>query len=150
MKRIASIGLVLCSVVLPGLLGCSGGGQDDPRQVVISFFGAMERNDQAALAHLLDLASLMKNTTEDYAVTTDQPRVFTNPQDILNDLTNDGYTKTRWFALQRIINDAYLAGDNATVEVTFVDKKESHGYRTRFGLRKMNGKWRIYSFKTFE
>jgi len=136
---------------LVGLLsGCSGTGQSDPRQVVISFFGAMERNDQAALAHLLDLASLMRNTSEDYAVSTDEPRVFTNPQEILNDLTNDGLTKTRWFSMQRIINNASVQEETATVEVTFVDKKASQGYRTNFGLRKSNGIWRIYSFKTLQ
>ncbi|PWB68408.1 hypothetical protein C3F09_11685 [candidate division GN15 bacterium] len=136
---------------LVGLMsGCSSDNQSDPRQVVISFFGAMERNDQAALAHLLDLASLMKNTTSDYAVSTDQPRVFTNPQEILNDLTNDGLTKTRWFSMQRIINNASVIGETATVEVTFVDKQNSIGYRTNFGLRKLNGQWRIYSFKTLQ
>lgn len=138
--------LVVIAVVM--LVGCSGRDQADPRQVVISFFGAMERNDQGALAHLLDLASLMRNTSEDYAVSTDQPRKFTNPQEILNDLTNDGLTKTRWFSMQRIVNNAAVMEEVATVEVTFVDKQNSQGYRTNFGLRKENGLWRIYSFKT--
>ena len=138
--------LVVIAVVM--LVGCSGRDQSDPRQVVISFFGAMERNDQASLAHLLDLASLMRNTSEDYAVSTDEPRKFTNPQEILNDLTNDGLTKTRWFSMQRIVNNAAVMEEVATVEVTFVDKQNSQGYRTHFGLRKENGLWRIYSFKT--
>ena len=133
------------------LLTCSSGpNQNDPRQVVISLFGAMERNDQAALAHILDLASLMRNTAEDYAVTTDSPRVFTDPRQILNDLTDGGLTKTRWFSMQRIVNNAAVMGETATVEVTFVDKNASKGYRTSFGLRKLNDKWRIYSFKTFD
>jgi len=140
--------LVVIGVMM--LVGCSGRDQSDPRQVVISLFGAMERNDQASLAHLLDLASLMRNTNEDYAVTTDEPRKFTNPQEILNDLTNDGLTKTRWFSMQRIVNNASVMEDVATVEVTFVDKKNSQGYRTNFGLRKANGIWRIYSFKTLQ
>ncbi len=133
------------------IAGCGGSGSSssDPRQVVISFFGAMEKNDQAALAHMLDLAELMKNGSEDYAVHADSPRVFVNPRDILNDLTNDGLTKKRWFALQRIVNDAEVMESSATVEVTFVDKEASKGYRTRFGLHRVNNKWKIYSFKTF-
>lgn len=150
MRASAVLTAVSCCIGLCAGLGCSGSDQSDPRQVVISFFGAMERNDQAALAHVLDLASLMRNTTEDYAVSTDSPRTFTDPRQILNDLTNDGLTKTRWFSMQRIINDAQITGETATVEVTFVDKKASMGYRTKFGLRKTNGKWRIFSFKTFE
>ena len=144
-------GIIMAIGVFAGVIGCSGGGNlSDPRQVVISFFGAMERNDQAALAHLLDLASLMRNTAEDYAVTSDRPRVFTNPQEILNDLTNDGLTKTRGFSMQRIINNASVMEETATVEVTFVDKQASQGYRTNFGLRKLNNQWRIYSFKTLQ
>jgi len=146
MIRVAMAALMAASIVG----GCSESGPTNPRETVIAFFGAMEKNDQATLARLLDLPALMRNKSEDYAVTADQPRVFTNPQDILNDLTNDGLTKTRWFTMQRIINDAFVEPETATVEVTFVDKEHSKGYRTNFGLHKVNGKWRIYSFKTFQ
>jgi hypothetical protein len=133
------------------MIGCSSSsGPADPKSAVISFFGAMEKDDKAALAHLLDLAELMKTINEDYALQTDSPRVFTNPLDILNDLTGDGQTKTRWFKLQRIIGATQLTGEVATVEVTFVDKEGSKGYRTKFGLHIANGKWKIYSFKTIQ
>jgi hypothetical protein len=145
------LSLVLVGSLFAVLSGCSSGSNSsDPRQVVISFFGAMEKNDQAALAHMLDLPSLMKNMAEDYAVQTDSPRVFTNPQDILIDLTNTGLTKTRWFSLQRVVANSQVNEDNAIVEVTFVDKQASRGYRTHFGLHKMNDVWKIYSFMTFE
>ena len=75
--------------------------------------------------------------------------VFTNPEQVLKDLTGDGETKRIWFAHQRIIANAQVMGETATVEVTFVDKEESEGYRTKFGLHLKNGEWRIYSFKTF-
>ncbi len=130
--------------------GCGGSEQDDPRQVVISFFGAMEKNDKATLARVLDLPELMRNTREDYSVATDTPRVFTDPQQILNDLTDSGLTKQRWFSYQRIINNASVQGDAATVEVTFVNKEVGKAYLTKFGLHRVNGRWRIYSFKTFE
>lgn len=144
-------GLAL-TMILAGLLaGCGSdptGG--DPREIVISFFGAMEKNDQATLAHLLDLAELMKNIDQDYAFQSDSPRVFHNPKEILDDLTDNGLTKQRWFSYQRIINTSQISGDAATVEVTFVDKQASHAYRTFFGLHQLNGKWKIYSFKTIE
>lgn len=143
LRMVAMIG-----VFVAALAGCGGGGSVGPRETVISFFGAMEKNDQAALAHLLDLPSLMQNTREDYAVSTDSPRVFHSPQEILGDLTNDGLTKQRWFSYQRIIGDADIYEDAATVEVTFVDKERSRAYLTRFGLHKVNGTWKIYSFKT--
>jgi len=109
-------------------------------------FGAMEKDDKATLAHLLDLSELMANYDQDYALQTDEPRHFTNPEQILDDLTGTGETKARWFSLQRIINEVSVDGDQATVEVTFVDKESSHGYRTKFGLRMVQSRWRIYSF----
>jgi hypothetical protein len=133
------------------LLGsCAGTDMSDPRQVVISLFGAMEKNDKAALVRLLDLAELMKTSQEDYAFQTDNPRFFTNPEQVLDDLTGDGETKRTWFALQRIVNKAQVMGESATVEVTFVDKESSRGYRTTFGLHLKEGKWRIYTFKVFQ
>ncbi|UCD93379.1 MAG: hypothetical protein JSU69_06275 [Candidatus Zixiibacteriota bacterium] len=129
------------------------GGGDSPREVVIKLFGAMERDDRAAIAHLVDLPRLMGITDHDYALQMDEPRVFYNPEDVLNDLTGDGLTKTRWFSRQRVIGSMEITGDTALVEVTFRRKKEDTTsanvrYYTKFGLHKVNDRWRIYSFKT--
>lgn len=140
-------------LVIPALLfgnGCSDVSQIDPKNTVIALFGAMEQNDEAALAHILDLAELMKNVDQDYSLNSDEPRLLTSPKQILEDLTNDGLTKKRWFSYQRIINKAEIMGETASVGVTFVDKAKSVGYMTRFGLHKVNGKWKIYSFKTID
>lgn len=150
LTRVTVAILAFCLVAGFLFVGCADDVDTDPRRVVMAFFGAMESNDEARIARLLDLAALMKNVDEDYAVTTDKPRVFTNPRDILLDLTGDGLTKKRWFAHQRIINKVEVKGEHATVEVTFVDKEASKGYMTKFGLHKVNEKWRIYSFKTFK
>ena len=140
----------ILAVAAVGLSGCGGMDMSDPRQVVISMFGAMEKNDKAALTHLLDLAELMRQTQQDYALQADQARVFTSPEQVLDDLTGEGETKRIWFGMQRIINKSEITGDNAAVEVTFVDKEASRGYRTSFGLHKVQGEWRIYSFKTLQ
>ena len=129
------------------LSACGGSGPTDPRETVIAFFGAMEKNDQAALAHLLDLAKLMKNTESDYALQSNEKRVFTSPVEILEDLTGEGLTKRRWFSLQRIVNRSEINGSMATVEVSFVDQNSSTQYLTKFGLHIVNDKWKIYTFK---
>ena len=144
--------LVFLVVVIAGAMlmtACGGTDLSDPRQTVISLFGAMEKDDEAALTHLLDLPELMRQSQEDYAVQRDKAREFTNPEQVLQDLTGDGETKQIWFAHQRIVANAQVIGETATVEVTFVDKEESQGYRTKFGLHLKNGEWRIFSFKTF-
>ena len=146
-QRIAAL-LVVSIVALSMIAGCSDVSQSDPKSTVIAMFGAMEKNDEAALAHLLDMKALMSNVDEDYALDTDEPRILTNPKQILDDLTNDGETKKRWFSYQRIVNKVEIDGSSATVEVSFIDKAKSVGYRTLFGLHITNGKWKIYSFKT--
>jgi len=143
------LGLTVIALAVIGLAtSCSGPGMDDPRQVVISLFGAMEKDDKAALTRIRDLPELMRNSQEDYALQVGEARVFTNPEEVLADLTGDGATKKVWFAHQRIVNTARITGETATVEVTFVDKEASKGYRTTFGLHREEGKWRIFSFKT--
>lgn len=142
--------LCLLAIMIVGACG-SASAPNTPKQTVIAFFGAMERDDKAALVKLLDIVELMKITNQDYSLSRDSARVFTTPEDILSDLTGEGKTKQRWFSMQRIINEARLVGeDNATVEVTFVDKEASKGYLTEFGLHKLNGTWKIYSFQTNE
>jgi hypothetical protein len=128
------------------VVGCSTTSTGGPKDTVISFFGAMEKDDRAAIANILDLGEMMKKTVEDYALSGGEPRVFTTPEDILNDLTGEGETKKRWFALQRIVADASITEEVANVEVTFVDKVGSKGYRTVFGLHKVHGRWKIFSF----
>ena len=145
LKRISILMLTLAPVLLSG---CGGQDLSEPREVVISLFGAMEKNDEAALTHLLDLPELMRNSQEDYALQVENARVFTNPEEVLADLTGDGETKRVWFAHQRIVSNARISGETALVDVTFVSKPASHGYRTTFGLHLKHGEWRIYSFRT--
>lgn len=149
MKRTVTLVAFVVLYAAGIMVSCSGPSMDDPRQVVISLFGAMEKDDKAALTRILDLPELMRNTQqEDYALQQDNPRVFTNPEQVLDDLTGEGETKKVWFAHQRIVNSAEINGETATVEVTFVDKEASKGYRTSFGLHRKEGKWRIFSFRT--
>lgn len=136
------VALLLCGA------GCSNKQPGDPKDAVIKLFGAMERNDQGAIAHLLDLPALMGNRDGDYALQTATPRVFRNPVDILEDLTGDGLTKKRWFAMQRVIGAAEIFGDSAKVEVSFIDKSTNTQYYNKFGLHRINGRWKIYAFKT--
>lgn len=150
LKQFRSSSIILFSLLAAiGLAACTGTDMGDPRKVVIALFGAMEKNDEASLTHLLDIPELMRNSQEDYAVQRENARVFTNPEQVLQDLTGDGETKRVWFSHQRIVANAQIMGETATVEVTFVDKEASHGYRTMFGLHKKQGEWRIYSFKTY-
>ena len=149
MKTVKSILVLLIALSIALLaVSCTSSGPAGPRAAVIELFGAMEKNDQAALAHLLDLSALMKNSEFDYSLSTeDEPRQFTSPIEILEDMTGEGLTKKRWFSLQRIVNKVEFFGETATVEVTFIDKNSSRSYMTKFGVHVVNEKWKIYTFK---
>lgn len=143
--RIIILSLVVFTLILSFSCGES---QDTPRSTVIRLFGAMERNDRAAMNDILDLPSLMNYNQEDYALNSDSARVFHSPDEVLDDLTEGGLTYKRWFALQRIIGRAELKGDTAFVDISFIDKTKEKQYFNKFGLHKINGRWKIYSFRT--
>ncbi len=149
MRRLLPIILLLISnLLLLILLSCSNSGTRNPRETVIRLFGAMERDEKAAILNLVDISALMEISGEDYALKSDNPRTFHNPEDILNDLTGNGLTKTRWFSLQRIIGRVEIVGDTAFVEVSFIDKEKSKQYYNKFGLHKKDNSWKIYKFRT--
>ncbi|MEE9443906.1 MAG: hypothetical protein V3V99_14675 [candidate division Zixibacteria bacterium] len=141
----------LLALFLIGILalgGCSSkpNTDQDPRKVVIKFFGAMEENDDTALAHYIDFERMMKPQSADYALSGDTARNFKFPTEIIDDLMDGGLTKQRWFSMQRIVNNAEDFGDSATVEVSFINPTTNTQYLTKFGLRKINDIWKIYSF----
>ena len=148
--RLVVLGMTLCLLVAGVLVSCGNEvDMGNPREVVTGLFNAMKQDDEAALTRLLDIQELMRNSQEDYAIQRVNARVFTNPEEVLKDLTGDGETKSVWFAHQRIVGSADIMGETATVFVTFNKKDASRGYTTKFGLHRKQGKWRIYSFKTF-
>ncbi len=132
------------------LTGCDKHSFDSPRDVVVHLFGAMERDDQSAIIYLVDLPSMMALENEDYALQTDNPRTFHDPQEILEDLTGEGLTKRRWFSMQRVIGQTEQRGDSALVEVSFINKETGIQYYNKFGLCKKKDRWMIYSFRTIK
>ncbi len=109
---------------------------------------ALEENDREKLAHYLDFSALLNPANRDYALQMDSVRRFRSPEDILNDLTEGGLTHDRWMSMQRIVaNDEITeSGDTAFVEVSFISKETNKQYYNKWGLRKINDIWKIYSF----
>jgi len=142
----AAVLVVVAAFICVACGGTSVG--DPPKQVVIKLFGAMERNDRGAIANSLDLAALMQGVDADYALQVEPPRRFALPTEILTDLTDSGRTKQVWFSMQRVIGDEEKNGDTAFVEVSFVNKETGVQYFNKFGLRRQNGHWRIFAFRT--
>lgn len=152
MRKIIVI-FLLAAIVL--MIGCASKGDrdPDPRQVVINMLRELEKGDaeaRQALAHYLDFPSLLKSGNGDYALQMDSVRSFHNPEAILDDLTEGGLTRERWLSMQRVVGSAEQVGDTALVEVSFMDAKTDTQYYNKWGLRKINDLWKIYSFHTME
>jgi hypothetical protein len=144
--------MLLLPAALLIMAGCSNkiNTESDPRRAVIKMFQAMETNDRTTLAHFLDFETLLKAQENDYALQMDTARSFADPEEILDDLLEGGLTYQRWMALQRVVGSASQQNDSALVEVSFINKETSKQYYNKFGLRKVNDVWKIYSFSVKE
>ncbi len=148
-RRNMAFTVMFCLLIAGGaLFSCAESASESPRKVVIELFGAMERNERAELAGVLDIAALMAPRQYDYALNLEKPRVFTSPQEIFADLTDSGLTKQTWFKYQRVVGDEEISGDTAYVDVSFVDKETGKRTFNKFGVRKVGQLWRIFSFRT--
>ncbi len=140
--------LGIIAILFMSVMSCGGSDGDTPREVVIKLFGAMERNDRPGVEFLLDIPSLMANTDEDFSLQSDSARVWHSPDDLLDDMVGDGKTRERWFAHQRIVGRTEIHADTAFVEISFIDKTTDTQYYNKFGLHLVEGRWKIYSFRT--
>lgn len=133
-------------LLLLGLAGCSSPDRNDPREVVLTMIRGMEHSDSIAIVSCLDFASLLKPSTTDYALRMDSVRVFPDSQAMLKDLMAGGLTRERWLQMQRIVGSTTTSGDTALVEVSFISRLTNTQNYNKWGLHKINGKWKIFSF----
>ena len=131
---------------LLGLVGCFSSGQDDPREVVLTMIRGMDRSDGPAIASCLDFASLLTPGATDYALRMDSVRAFPDSEALLKDLTAGGLTRERWLEMQRVVGSTTMSGDTALVEVSFISRLTNTQNYNKWGLRKINGQWKIFSF----
>lgn len=140
---------VISILILTAVAGCSGKyAESDPQQVVVRMLRGMENNDREAIAHYLDFPAFLNLRDRDYALQMDSVRTFSNPEQILDDLTKGGFTYTRWMKMQRVVGALELHGDTAYVEVSFIDKEASRQYYNKWGVRRIKNGWKIFSFGT--
>jgi len=134
-------------VALAAMWGCSTDkyAEPDPQQTVVKFLRAVEQNRRADLAHYLDFPAFIGKHERDITLS-DTIRTFTNPEQILDDLSKGGFTYQRWMGMQRVVGKGEIMGDSALVEVSFVNKETGMQYYNKWGLRRYGNTWKIYSF----
>ncbi len=147
-----SVGWMLLPAIILIVQGCASVGDTttDPRRAVINMIRAMEDSERDDIAHYLDFRSIMEPGDTDYALQMDSVRVFMDIEAVLDDLTEGGLTHSRWMAMQRVVGNAEQTGDTAYVEVSFISQETGKQYYNKWGLRKLNDRWKVFSFHALQ
>lgn len=141
-KRIFPFILIL---ILLSVCYCSR--SPSPRVVVMDFLEAVNKADTATIEKYLDLD---KFTEEKLKELPDSQRIeafSTVREQLLNNFLGSGGTRLKWQNKMMVVNKEEIEGDQALVELTFVDQKTGRTEYTKTKLYKKEEGWRIYFIK---
>ena len=115
-----------------------------PRVVVMDFIEAVNKADTASIEKYLDLGRFTQEKLKELP-DTQRVKVFAGVKEQLwNNFLGSGGTRLRWQNKMIVVNKEEIKGDQALVEVTFVDQKTGITEYTKARLYKENNRWWIY------
>jgi hypothetical protein len=118
-----------------------------PRVVVMDFIEAVNKADTASLEKYLDLDRFTQEKLKDLP-DTQRAEVFSKVKEQLwENFMGSGATRLRWQNKMIVVNKEDIKGDQALVEVTFVDQKTGITEYTKAKLYKKENRWLIYHIK---
>ena len=145
LKVAAVAGVVLLAVA--GMSGCSRG--PTPKNAVMDFFTGLHASDTTLLRRTVDFDRAWGSVQADLKEVGDSTGgVIPWGDRLYASLTGEGRLRKRWTKTQIVINKTQLAGDSATVEVSFIDRETGMHYYNRMGLVRRAGGWVIVAFRT--
>ena len=118
-----------------------------PRVVVMDFIEAVNKADTATIEKYLDLDRF---TQEKLKELPDTERVKVLPgvkEQLWSNFLGSGATRLKWQNKMIVVNKEDIQGDQALVEVTFVDQKTGRTEYTKAKLYKRENRWWIYYIK---
>ena len=128
---------------------CSSG--PSPKDTVFEFIDAVKAADSTKIFSILDLDSYVAMTSEgnmpamssaDSVEALKAYRIKT-----IDSLLRDGELRHRWMTYQIVVNNEYIKGDTANVEVSFLDQSGYQLYTQIQLHRQPNKTWRVVFFK---
>jgi hypothetical protein len=135
-----SIGLVFFSS-----FQCSK--SSSPRVVVMDFMEAVNKDDTTTIDKYLDLDKFAQEKIKELPPE-QWKEVFPKVKEQLrNNLLGNGATRLKWKDKMIVVNKETIEGDQALVEVSFVDQETGVTQYTRTLLYKKDNAWKIYYFK---
>lgn len=118
-----------------------------PRVVVMDFLEAVNKADTVTIEKYLDLHRF---THEKLKELPDSQRAAVFPkmrEQLLGNFLGNGGTRLRWQNKMIVVNKEEIEGDEALVEVTFVDQKTGRTEYTKAKLYKKEDRWWIYDIR---
>ena len=142
LRRTLPVLLVLLFVFA---VGCSK--SPSPRVVVMDFIEAVNKADTASLETYLDLDRFTQEKLKEFPDSV-RAEVFSRvKQQLWENFLGSGGTRLRWQNKMIVVNKEEIEGDQALVEVTFVDQKTGITEYTKTRLYKKENRWWIYYIK---
>jgi len=123
------------------------GRSPSPRVVVMDFMEAVNTDDTTTIEKYLDLDRFTQEKLKDLPP---EQRAEAFPkirEQLRNNLLGSGGTRLKWQNKMIVVNKETIEGDEASVEVTFVDQKTGLTLYTKTKLYKKDKAWKIYYFK---
>jgi hypothetical protein len=133
--------------LLVAFLSYHCGKSPGPRVVVMDFLEAVNKDDTTTVDKYLDLNKFAQEKMKE--IPSEQwKEIFPKVKERLrNDLLGNGATRLKWQNKMIVVNKETVEGDQAVVEVSFVDQKTGVTQYTRTLLYKKDNAWKIYYFE---
>ncbi len=134
-------------LLLVFLSACYCGRSPSPRVVVMDFMEAVNKDDTTTIEKYLDLDKFTQEKLKDLPPEQRADAFPEVKEQLRSKLLGSGATRLKWQNKMIVVNKEETEGDEALVEVTFVDQKTGLMLYTRTKLYKKDNAWRIYYFK---
>jgi hypothetical protein len=123
------------------------GRSPSPRVVVMDFMEAVNTDDTTTIEKYLDLDRFTQEKLKDLPLEQRAEAFPKIKEQLRNNLLGSGGTRLKWQNKMIVVDKEVIEGDQALVEVTFVDQKTGLTLYTKTKLYKKDKAWRIYYFK---
>lgn len=118
-----------------------------PRVVVMDFMEAVNKNDTTTIDKYLDLDKFAQEKMKEVSPEQREEAFPKVKEQLRNNLLGNGATRLKWQNKMIVVNKETIQGDQAVVEVSFIDQKTGVTQYTRTLLYKKDKAWKIYYFK---
>ena len=135
--------------ILPLLLiiSCSG---NQPKNTVMTFFGAMRSADTLGIVNTVDLEKILAERKSELlsAGKTAQADSL-NKEKLIEELTVGNLNQV-WLKNQIVVGKTEKKGDTALVEISFIDPNTGTQYYNKMALYRKDKNWKIFAFKVLK